>query len=389
MTELLTKLFVKNRKNTTDPAVRTAYGTLASVVGILCNLLLFAAKFTTGVLVGSVSIRADGINNLSDAGTQLLSFFSFRIAAKPADREHPFGHARFEYVASMIVSLLILLVGGELIRESVEKIFSPVLPELRWGAVVVLGISVLVKLWLFFFNRTLGRRIDSSVMRATATDSLSDALSTTVVLISTLVMLLFPESKINLDAYMGAIVAIIIIVAGVKLWLEAKNSILGEAPSEETVAAIRAIVAEYPDALGIHDLTVHNYGPSRIIAALHIEVDGARDVFLSHDMIDLIEQRLRSECGIEATIHMDPIVTDDERVAELRAQVERAIREIDERLRIHDFRFVEGTTHTNLIFDVDAPFEIKESDEELRRAVSDRISRIDPSYFTVTRIDRN
>ena len=389
MTELLSRLFVKNRKNVTDPTVRAAYGTLGSVTGILLNLLLFAAKFTVGVLFGSVSIRADGMNNLSDAASQLISLFSFRISSKPADREHPFGHARIEYVASMIVSLLILLVGGDLLRESIEKIFSPVLPELRWAAVFVLAASILVKLWLFLFNRTIGKRIDSAVMKATATDSLSDALSTGVVLISTLVLLLFPDCKINFDAYMGAIVAILIIVAGVRLWLESKNSILGEAPAEEIVEGIRALVAEYPDALGIHDLVVHNYGPGRIIAALHVEVDGKRDIFESHDMIDLIEQRLRTEQGIEATIHLDPIVTDDERVVAMRAEVLAAVHAVDERLRIHDFRYVEGKTHTNLIFDIEAPFEIKESDEELRRAVADRVSRINPNYFIVAKVDRS
>ncbi len=388
MTDLLSRLFVKNHRDTANPQVRRAYGSLVSITGIILNVILFAAKFLVGTLFGSVSITADAVNNLSDAGSQIISLISFRISAKPADREHPFGHARIEYVASMIVSFLILLIGFELIKESISKIIDPVLPERSWVAAAVLGGSILVKLWLAIFNRKIGKRIDSSVMRATAADSLSDVFSTSAVLVSTLILLLVPSLNVNLDAYMGVIVAILILVAGVKILNETKNSILGEAPSDEIVEQITTLVEGTPGALGIHDLTVHNYGPGHIIAALHVEVDGKADVFLSHDMIDNIEQRLRKECGIEATIHMDPIVTDDEQINTLRTQVAEAVKEIAPSLRIHDFRFVSGTTHSNLIFDVMAPFEVKLTNEELRRAVADKVSRIDPSYFTVVTIDR-
>lgn len=388
MTNLLSRLFIKNYRDVSAPRVRRSYGTLASVVGIILNVILFAAKFCVGTLFGSVSITADAVNNLSDAGSQIISLISFRISAKPADREHPFGHARIEYVASMIVSFLILLIGVELIKESVSKIFSPEQPERSWVAVGVLIGSILVKLWLGLFNKTLGKRIDSSVMRATAADCLSDALSTSAVLLSTLILLLFPSVKINLDAYMGVIVAILILVAGVKILNETKNSILGEAPSHEIVKQITDIVESTPGALGIHDLIVHNYGPGHVIAALHVEVDGKVDVFHSHDMIDNIERKLRHDLGIEATIHMDPIVTDNAAVNALRVGVEESVRSIDSRLRIHDFRFVAGATHSNLIFDVAAPFELKLSDEELRRAIADKISYLDPSYFTVVTVDR-
>ena len=388
MTALLTHLFVKNNREVTDPHVRRSYGTLVSVVGIILNLILFAAKFTVGTLFGSVSITADAVNNLSDAGSQIISLISFRISAKPADREHPFGHARIEYVASMIVSFLILLIGFELIKESISKILDPVLPERSWVAVGVLGGSILVKLWLGLFNRKIGKRIDSTVMRATAADCLSDALSTTAVLISTLILLLFPSVTLNLDAYMGVIVAIMIMIAGAKILNETKNSILGEAPSHEIVEQITNIVESTPGVLGIHDLVVHNYGAGHVIAALHVEVDGKADVFETHDMIDNIERKLRHDCGIEATIHMDPIVTDDERVTRLRARVEAAVREVDPALRIHDFRFVEGATHSNLIFDVAVPFELRRTDEELRRAIASQISRLDPTYFAVITIDR-
>lgn len=388
MTELLAKIFVKNHKNTSDPSVRRAYGTMVSIVGTLLNLLLFAAKLTVGVLVGSVAIRADAINNLSDAGSQIISFISFRISAKPADREHPYGHARIEYIASLIVSFLVLYIGIDLLIESIGKIIHPEPPEQTWASVCVLGGSILVKLWIAVFNRKLGRRIDSAVMRATAMDSLSDVLSTATILVSVLVSMLFSSVELNLDAYMGAIVAILILIAGVKILLEAKDSILGGAPSEELVRQITELVEKDPIVLGIHDLEVHNYGPGHAVAALHVEVDGSVNVFETHDAIDNIERALRSELGISATIHMDPIMTDDEMVNALRQTVADAVAEIDPSLRIHDFRFVSGPTHSNLIFDVAVPFEIKRSDEDVRRAVAERISRIDPSYFAVITVDR-
>ena len=388
MTDLLCKIFVKDHKNTTDPHVRSAYGTLVSIVGILLNLLLFAAKFLVGTLFGAVSIVADAVNNLSDAGSQIISLISFRISAKPADREHPFGHARIEYVASMIVSFLILHIGLDLLMESIDKIIHPQLPEKSWLAVWVLLGSIAFKLWLALFNNRIGKRINSAVMKATAQDSLSDVFSTTGVLIATLLLLLFPNLTINLDAYMGVIVAVLILVAGLKILNETKNSILGEAPAEEIVENINSTVSKYDGVIGIHDLTVHNYGPGHVIAALHVEVDGKVDVFVSHDMIDNIERELRRNCGIEATIHMDPVVTDDARINALKPLVEAAVREIDPSLRIHDFRFVEGSTHTNLIFDIAVPFEIKKSDEEIKQQVADKISRLDPSYFTVVTVDR-
>ncbi len=388
MTELLSRLFVKNRQNTSDPTVRAAYGTMVSVTGILLNLILFASKFTVGTLCGAVSIVADAVNNLSDAGSQIISLISFRISAKPADREHPFGHARIEYVASMIVSFLILLIGAELLKSSVKKIFSPNPPEKSWIAVAVLLFSIFAKLWLCLFNRKIGKRIDSAVMEATAADSLSDVLSTSGVLIATLLLLLFPGITLNLDAYMGVIVAILILIAGVKILNETKNSILGEAPSEEIVKTITETVERYPAALGIHDLMVHNYGPGHIIATFHVEVDGKADIFVSHDAVDSMEQELRKKHGILATIHMDPIITDNEQINRLHTQVEEAMRSIDPSLRIHDFRFVPGKTHTNLIFDLAVPFEIKTTDEELRRTAEECIRRIDPSYCAVITIDR-
>lgn len=388
MTELLCRLFVKNRENIGSPEVRRSYGTLASVVGIIVNILLAAGKIAVGLLFGAISLAGDGINNLSDAGSQIISFISFKMAAKPADRDHPFGHARIEYVASMIVSFFVMLVGFNLFRESIEKILDDgqvTDGSNVWLMVGVLTVSILFKLWLVLFNRRIAKKIDSAVMRATAADSLSDAGASTAVLIA---MLIFKFTGVDIDGYMGIAVAVVIFIAGIKILNDTKNSILGEAPSEEIVEKIRAVVAEYPDALGIHDMIVHSYGPGRTMATLHIEVDGSKCVFESHDMIDLIERRLYEECSVQASIHMDPIVADDEEVNKMRAIVIEKVKSIDERLDIHDFRFVRGVTHTNLIFDVYVPFEIKQSDDDVKKAIADKIFEIDKNYFTVVTIDR-
>ena len=387
MTSLLIKLFIKSPHSTHSPAVRRAYGTLASVVGIVLNLLLAAGKFTVGFLFGAISVQADAVNNLSDAGSQIISLITFKVAAKPADRDHPFGHARIEYVASMIVSFLILLIGWELLSGSVDKIFHPTATVFSWISVAVLAVSVLVKLWLCVFNRKIAKRIDSSVMRATAADSLSDAGATAAVLVATLV---YKFTGFDPDAYMGILVALLILWAGVKILNDTKNSILGEGPSEETVEQIRAVITEFKTkgVIGLHDLVVHNYGPGRVMASLHIEVDGDADIYASHDMADLIERRLRVECGIEATVHMDPIAIRDPRVAALKQFAEAKAHEIHEGLRLHDFRIVPGETHTNLIFDVAAPFELQMGDAELRSALADAIHEGDPHLFAVITVDR-
>lgn len=387
MTEILVRLFIKDRDNVRSPEVRRAYGTLGSVVGIILNIILAAGKCVVGLLFGAISLTADGINNLSDAGSQIISFISFKMAAKPADRDHPFGHARIEYVASMIVSFFILLVGWNVLSESVAKIFDPeTKTTFSWIMIIVLGVSVVVKLWLCLFNRRLADKIGSSVMKATAADSLSDAIATAAVLVA---MLVFKFTGFDADGYMGVIVAVIIFIAGIKILNETKNAILGESADPEIVDSVKRIVAEFPDALGIHDMVVHSYGPGQTIVTLHIEVDGEKSVFDSHDMIDSIERRLNVELGIQSNIHMDPIVTNDAEVSEMRDVVRALVKEIDERLDIHDFRFVRGVTHTNLIFDVNAPFELKTSDAELKREIAKRVSEYNEVYFTVTTVDRS
>ena len=386
MTALLTKLFIKNSSDLKDPRVRRAYGTLSGAVGIVLNLLLSAIKLLAGTLSGSIAITADALNNLSDAGSQVITLLTFKMAAKPADRDHPFGHARMEYIASMVVSFLILMVGVELFRESLGEILNPtantVFSDLT---LIILGVSILAKLWLFLFNRTIGKRIGSSVMIATATDSISDAGATAAVLASALIARFF---DVRTDAYMGILVSILVLVAGIRILNETKNSLLGSAPDPEVIEGIERICSEHPELLGIHDMVVHNYGPGNTVASFHAEVDGGANVFDTHDVIDTVERRLWDELRVRATVHMDPIVTDDERVNALREQTAETVRRIDERLTIHDFRFVRGVTHSNMIFDVAAPFELTLSDEELCACIADRISRVDPTYFTVVTVDR-
>ncbi len=385
MITLLSRLFIKNREDTKNPAVRRAYGALMSIVGIVANLLLSAAKLIAGTISGSIAVTADAVNNLSDAGSQLISLISFKISAKPADRDHPFGHARIEYVASMAVSFLVLLVGVELAKESIDKILHPARASFDAVVITVLVLSVGVKLWLGIAGKRVAKKIGSSVISATASDSLSDAAATSAVLLSALITRL---SGFNTDAYMGAAVSVLILVAGVKILNETKNSILGSPPDPEVVESIVSVTKEYGEICGIHDMVVHNYGPGNTIASLHAEVDGKADVFLIHDVIDNVEKRLYAELGVRATIHMDPIVTDDERVSELRALTLEAVKSVDSRMSIHDFRFVEGVTHSNLIFDITTPFELKMSDAELEAEVNRRIKEINKDFFCVITVDR-
>ncbi len=385
MTQLLCKIFIKDADNIQSPDVRRRYGTFVSIVGILLNVLLCLGKLLAGSLCGSVAMTADALNNLSDAGSQIISFISFKISAKPADRDHPFGHARIEYVASLIVSFLILTIGIELLKSSVGKIINPEKTAFSLVAVIVLAVSILIKLWLFLFNRTVSRKIDSKIMEATSADSLSDALATTAVLLSTLVLKFF---DMDIDAYVGIGVAVFILFAGGKLLLETNNLLLGEAPDKEIVENIKNVVERYPEALGIHDMVVHNYGPHRTIASLHVEVDGSANVFHTHDVIDNIEKQLFEELGIPCTIHMDPIVTDDEEVNSLRAAVSKHIKEIDETWKIHDFRFVTGDTHRNLIFDVVVPFECQLSDAQIKHIVNGKIKEIGEDCFAVITVDK-
>lgn len=385
MTNLLVKLFIKDTKNTSDAKVRQAYGQLIGLTGIVMNALLFVGKFVAGTLAGSVSITADAVNNLSDAGSSVISLLSFKLAGKPADEDHPFGHARIEYIASLAVAFIILMLGIELIQSSVEKVIHPELAVFSWVAVGVLAVSMLVKLWLYHFNTSIGKRIDSVVMQAAAADSLSDVLATGAVLVSTIVS---PLIGFSLDGYMGIVVACFIMWSAVGILRETMNKLLGEAPAQETEELLARHLLRHEGVLSIHDLVVHSYGPGRTFASVHVEVDAKEDILKSHDMIDNIEREVLLDHGVQLVIHLDPVVTDDERVNTLRERVQALVADIDPELTMHDFRVVMGQTHSNLIFDVVVPHGCALSDKELTRAIIRRVREMDESYFAVITLDR-
>ena len=385
MTKLLIKLFLHGETDTQSRTVRQKYGTMTSIVGIVINFLLFVGKFLIGTLFGSVAISADAINNLSDAGSSLISLISFKISSKPADREHPFGHARIEYIASMVVGAIVLLIGFDLLKESFFKILTPSDMEKSYIVLVVLVLSILAKLWLGLFYKNIANKINSELLRAASADSFSDVFSTGATLVSALIWMFF---DLNVDAYVGLVVSIFILIAGLKILNENKNIILGSAPDPEIIEIIKTKALEDERIIGIHDLLVHSYGAGATIASFHAEVDGKGDFFEAHDLIDNIEKQLLSEYNITCTIHMDPIVTDDEHINSLRERVQVAVKEIDGSFRIHDFRCVTGPTHTNLIFDVEIPFEEKRSNKDVCSLIEEQIKKIDSTYFTVISIDR-
>jgi cation diffusion facilitator family transporter len=360
------------------------------VLAIVINLILFAAKFFVGrYLAFSIAIYADAMNNLADAGASLISLVSFRIASKPADRDHPFGHARMEYVTSMVVAFLVLHTALDLVFESISKLTGGAgEPSVfNFWTVAVLSGAILLKLLLCLVNRVVGKKMNSPIMMANAADSLSDCISTAAVLAVTVILFFFPDLYM-LDAIVGLAVAAVIFVSGIKIFISTKNLILGESPDEEVVEAIVKTVKIYPDVCGIHDMFVHSYGTGSCIASFHVEVDGSKDIFESHDMVDNIERDIRDNFGYICTIHMDPIVTDDERSMHMRGIARQAVKEVDERLDIHDFRFVEGTTHTNLIFDVEVPFEVKMNNSEIILSINEKISQFSDKYFAVITVDR-
>ena len=389
MIKLLIKLFVKNSSETQDPIVRKNYGTLSSVVGIIVNIILSCIKILAGVLSGSIAIIADALNNLCDSGTSVITLISFKLSSKPADKEHPYGHARIEYIASMIVSFIIMLVGFELLLDSGKTLLGinesnqTTITGLTIG---ILSASVLFKLWLGLFYRNIAKRIDSTVVAAASTDSFSDSISTLAVLVSS-VIIKFTNWYI-IDAILGVIVSVLIIIAGLKILNETKDILLGEGPVDETVNDIERIVSEFPDVIGIHDLMVHNYGPNRFVASLHAEVDGKKDIYYLHDMIDNLERRINEELVISCTIHMDPIVTDDENVKELKNFLCETMKEAGLDLPIHDFRTVIGNTHTNMIFDVVLPFDHPLSENDVKEKISSAVHNKRSYCYCVITVDR-
>lgn len=385
MMHLLVRLFVKDHDHMEKDSVRKSIGNLTASVGVINNIFLCIFKFIAGTMANSVSITADAINNLSDAGSSIISLISFRLSSRPADAKHPFGHARYECVASLIVAVLILYLGVEMAQQSMDKILHPQESVFSWVAIIVLIASILVKLWMYVYNHAYGTRLQSSLMIATAADSLSDVLGTSAVLVS---ILLSPILKFNLDGYMGIIVAGFILYTGISLIRSALDDLLGKAPDPQLVEKISERIRRYEGVLGIHDMIVHDYGPNRLFVSVHVEVDYRRDIFESHDMIDNIEKEIKEEMGIETVVHMDPIKVDDELTNELRAMVKAVLEQMDPRLSFHDFRVVPGTTHTNLIFDVVVPFGLSVSDEELMKQITERIHDRRRDCFAVITFDR-
>ncbi len=386
MITLLSKLLIKNRLDYASPAVRIRYGVLCGAVGIVFNILLFAGKLISGTLTGSIGITADAFNNLSDAGSSAISLVGFRLSDAKADKEHPFGHGRFEYISGLIVSMAILLMGFELAKTSVQKIIHPEPVTFSYLALFVLISSILIKLYMFFYNRAIGRKIDSATMHATAMDSFSDVAATSVVLIS---MLVSKWTGWMIDGYAGLAVALFILYTGFVAIKETISPLLGQPPDPAFVKRIEQIVLDEDGIIGVHDLVVHDYGPGRMMVSLHAEVPADGDMIRLHDTVDNLEKRLKIECGCETVIHMDPIETNNTEINRLREQTEEILASIDKRLSLHDFRAVPGPTHTNLVFDVVVPFEFTMTDEAVKKAVTERVNAMQDKYYAVIQIDKS
>lgn len=386
MTNLLIKLFVKDSKNTSDPVVRKRYGYLGAFTGIVLNILLFLGKLIAGILSGGIAVIADAFNNLSDAGSSIMTFVGFKMAGMPADSEHPYGHGRMEYVSGIIISFIIMMMGFELGKSSVEKIFSPEKSEFSIMAVCVLGASLLVKLWMALFNTKLGKRIDSNTMKAAAADSLSDCISTSVVIICMFIQLF---TGFDLDAYAGIVVALFILYTGFNTFRESLTPLLGTKPKKELVDEIENTVMSYPGIVGVHDLMVHDYGVGKMVISLHAEVSCTMNIMNAHELIDLIEDDLREKYRCSVTIHMDPVVVNDEKVDEIKKTVLDIIKGIDNSLTIHDFRITDGVSRINVIFDLVTPFGFRYNDGELASMVKNAVSEKDNRLNAVITVERS
>ena len=377
----LVRRFIKNYQDTKDANVRTSVGKLSGIVGIFSNLFLFVIKFVIGTIVHSVSIQADGVNNLTDAGSNIISILSFHLANKPADKDHPFGHERTETIASLFVGILILVLGFETAKESISKVIHPGSIDFRIASVIILLISIIVKFWMYAYNKKLSKTYDSSLLEATALDSISDVCGTTAVLVSTL---LSPVLHFNLDGYMGIVVSGIILYGAYGLLRDMINSLIGEAPDPELVHNIVDRIMAHPAILGVHDMMLHNYGPNKIFASAHVEVDSSKDIFETHDHIDNIEREVKENMNIDLVLHMDPVKVNDPETELYRAKVVKAIHQIDPKWGFHDFRIVSGPTHVNLVFDLVIPFEEKYAQEEIEAMLLKHIQSDKKIYFVLT-----
>ncbi|MBO5273091.1 MAG: cation transporter [Clostridia bacterium] len=384
MISLLAKLFIKNRGNPTDPQVRSAYGMLCGIAGIILNLFLFAMKLTSGLLSASVAIMADAFNNLSDAASSLITLIGFKLARQKPDADHPFGHGRFECITGLIVSFIILLMGFELAKTSFDKILHPSDVDITLVSLLILAASVLIKLYMFLYNRAIAKKISSETMMAAARDSISDSCATFVVLVSAIIQ---KTTGFHIDGWTGILVSGFILFVGCKSVRETVSPLLGQPPTSEFVAEIRRIVLSHSPVIGIHDLVVHDYGPGRVMISLHAEIDAKSDILAAHDLIDNIEHDLADALKCSAVIHMDPIITDDAQTNESRTLVEAVLTDIAPEVSMHDYRIVVGPTHTNLIFDIVIPFDAKRSDRAIRAAIAAEIHHRDPRYYAVIDID--
>lgn len=384
MVTFLSKLFIKNPGDYADQAVRKAYGSLCSILGIFLNVLLFAGKYIAGVISGSIAITADAFNNLSDAGSSAISLLGFRLSGKRPDPDHPFGHGRIEYISGLAVAAMIIVMGAELLISSVQKIISPEAVEVGLLPAIILVVSILVKVYMCVYNKSVGKRIGSTAMIATGTDSLSDSIATAVVLLSMGVTYLF---DVNIDGYAGVLVAAFILFAGYNVAKDTLSPLLGQAPDPEFVDSIEELVMSSGSVIGMHDLVVHDYGPGRVMISLHAEVDGKGDIFELHDEIDLIERRLKDELGCDATIHMDPVETDNEQVTAERRALEGVLAELGYIISMHDFRMVAGPSHTNLIFDVVIAPDCGKTPAQVRSEVCAAVEEKLPNRFAVVNVD--
>lgn len=385
MTDLILRIFVRDHKNTEDPAVRDKCGRVAGAVGIVTNFLLFLMKIIVGTAFHSVSVTADAVNNLTDSGSSVVTLIGFKMASKPADEKHPFGHARIEYLSGVIVSFIVIFLGLQLGMSSIEKILTPEENALTPVALVVLVISILAKLWQCLFYRKVGRMIKSESVEATSKDSRNDVIATSVVLLGAVITML---TGVNLDGYMGAAVALFIVFSGVQLTISTADPLLGQAPEGELVQTITEKMLSYPGIIGMHDLAVHNYGVGRCFASAHCEVDAKNDILVSHDLIDNIERDFNRDLGIHMVIHLDPVIVGDARTDALHCKVQSLVTALYPTVTIHDFRVIWGVTHSNIVFDAAVPFSVKDSDAVITQKLEAEIQKLDPDYRTVVTIDR-
>lgn len=387
MTEFLVRRFVKNYQNTEDIRVRTSYGVLSSCVGIFCNVLLFAVKLAIGFLMNSLAIMADAFNNLSDAASSIISFVGVKMAGKPADKEHPFGHGRIEYISALIVAFLVIEVGLTCLQNSVEKLFHPEDITFDWLSFVILLLSVGVKLWMSFFNRKLGRRIDSKVMLATAADSAGDVIVTSATLASILICYF---TSVNIDAFTGVAVSLLVIWAGISIAKDTLEPLIGQRPDPELYHQIQEMVESYDGIVGTHDLIIHNYGPNRSMASIHAEVPRETDIEVSHEIIDRIERDVARKLNIFLVIHMDPVEIHDEKVLAVKAKLNGVVQALDPQLSFHDFRVVNGQEQINLIFDLVIPFSYTpEEAAKVVHQVKSLMKEVDSRYQCVITVDKD